>query len=242
VTFLDALRRDAQGLADAAELAGLDTVVGACPGWDIADLVWHTGEVHWFWRIVVQRNVADPKEIAEDELARPPADDLLAWYRDNAERLHATLTATDPSTPVWTWAPQKDVAFVRRRMAQETAVHRWDAEMAAGHAHAIEPELALDGIDEFLRFMTAWVRSDAAPLGGSVHLDCTDSDRGWVVSDPDPTGPVAFTPEHAAADVTVRGTASDLLLLLWRRVSLDRVEVLGDQPVLDRLLARTDNE
>jgi MDMPI C-terminal domain len=33
--------------------------------------------------------------------------------------------------------------------------------------------------------------------------------------------------------VAVRGTASDLLLLLWNRVSADRFEVFGDAELLE---------
>ncbi len=51
---------------------------------------------------------------------------------------------------MWTWSPQQDVAFVIRRVTQETAVHRVDAERAAGRDHRIDPELAADGVDEFL--------------------------------------------------------------------------------------------
>jgi MDMPI C-terminal domain len=38
----------------------------------------------------------------------------------------------------------------------------------------------------------------------------------------------------------VQGTASDLLLLLWRRRSPADVTVFGDVSVLDRFLIRTD--
>ena len=47
-------------------------------------------------------------------------------------------------------------------MAQETAVHRLDAERAAGREHAIDAELAADGVDEFLFEFLAWVAADAA--------------------------------------------------------------------------------
>ena len=53
-------------------------------------------------------------------------------------RLHelvATLDAVDPELPAWNFAPQaKKAAFWHRRMAHETAIHRWDAQMAGGLA------------------------------------------------------------------------------------------------------------
>jgi hypothetical protein len=39
---------------------------------------------------------------------------------------------------------------------------------------------------------------------------------------------------HAKGDVAVRGTASDLLLLLWNRAGSDRFQVFGDAGLLDR--------
>ncbi len=39
-----------------------------------------------------------------------------------------------------------------------------------------------------------------------------------------------------AADLTLRGTASDLDLVLWRRIAPDAVELEGDRTVLDGLL------
>ena len=47
------------------------------------------------------------------------------------------------------------------------------------------------------------------------------------------------TREHAKGDAAVRGPAHDLLMVLWRRQSLDTVEVIGDRAVAERLIART---
>jgi predicted lipid carrier protein YhbT len=81
-------------------------------------------------------------------------------------------------------------------------------------------------------------------VAGSVHLHSTDADGEWVVTEPDPSSRLAVTHEHAKGDAAVRGSASDLLLLLWRRLNLDdhaeRFEVFGDRAVVDRLLARND--
>ena len=41
------------------------------------------------------------------------------------------------------------MGFVIRRMAQETAIHRWDAESAAGTVTPVESTLASDGIRTF---------------------------------------------------------------------------------------------
>ena len=36
----------------------------------------------------------------------------------------------------------------------------------------------------------------------------------------------------------MRGPAADLLLVLWRRLPLDAVEVIGDRAAAERLVAR----
>ena len=239
--YLGSYWRDGLGLASAAEAAGLKAPVRTCPGWSVADLVWHTGEVHWFWAAVVEGRWSEPS--AYEEPDRPADDVLLTWYRGSVDRTLAILREVDPATPVWSWAPRGGTAgWVIRRMAQETAVHRWDAEDAAGSGWTIDPALAADGVDEFLDDFTGAVASDAVPLDGTVHLHCTDVDGEWLIAQPDATGPLEVSREHAKGDVAVRGPASDLLLLLWRRRGLDGLEVFGDRSVADRFLLRQNLE
>ena len=126
-------------------------------------------------------------------------------------------------------------------MAQEVAVHRVDAERAAGRDHRIEPELASDGIDEFLEFFLSDIAKGAPALDGSVHVHCTDVDGEWLVTT-DADGAYVVTREHAKGDAAVRGPANDLLMVLWRRDPLDTVEVIGDRSVAERLVARTNLE
>lgn len=240
--FLGSMWNDGLALADAAEAAGLDARVPSCPEWSVADLVWHIGEVHEFWGQVVEGGITDPNAYVEPE--RPDDDAaLLEWYRNGVSRWVQVLTDAEPEREIWTWTSRSDAAWVVRRMAQETAVHRWDAEAAAGREWSIDPALAVDGVDEFFEFFSSAPAKDAEPIGGTVHLHCTDANGEWLVSEPDPAGPVEVAREHAKGDAAVRGTASDLLLLLWRRVALDapsRYEVFGDAGVADRLIRRAD--
>src|SRR5439155_3667823 len=129
-------------------------------------------------------------------------------------------------------APKRS-GFWPRRMAHETAIHRVDGELAAGRTvatlTAIDPEVAADGIDEFLDLMLpADVTFDAA---GTIHVHATDTPGEWLIR----VGPdgVTVTKEHAKGDVAVRGPAQDLLLLLWNRRGPDGLEVFGDQSLLD---------
>jgi len=231
----DALEREAEALAAAAEQGPLSGPVPACPGWTLADLVFHCGGVLRFWATVVRDEIDDPETI---EMPTRPADDaLVAWFRAHAAEADRVLRTSDPAGYAWTWSEQHDVAFVIRRMAQELAVHTWDGRDAVGDPAPIEAELASDGVDEFLQHFAAWPRRDGAELGGTVHLHCTDVAGEWLVRQDGDR--LVFTREHAKGSCALRGPASDLLLVLWRRRPLATVEVIGDAGVAERFVAWT---
>jgi uncharacterized protein (TIGR03083 family) len=233
--FLRALARDGAAFGDACAAAGLAAEVPSCPGWSVADLCWHLGSVHDFWRRIVaeRRDSWDGMEPSE----RPADDELVEWYRTGFAATLDALRAADPAQPNWTWADDDHTAgFVIRRMAQETAVHCWDAQQAAGDARPIEAELASDGIDEFLHHFLG-DESEAPPVAGSVHLHCTDVDGEWTIRERDDGFDV--TREHAKGDCAIRGAASDLLLVLWRRQPLSTVDVVGDAEAAARFVAYT---
>ena len=140
--------------------------------------------------------------------------------------IYGALVDARPEREVWTWTGQnQNVEWVRRRMAQETAVHRWDAAHAVGQPDDIDALVAADGIDEFLTYFTDAEGVDG-DLGGTVHLHCTDTAGEWFISSLTSDG-IAFTREHTKGDVAVRGKASDLLLWLWRR-DAGPVDIVGD--------------
>lgn len=233
---LAALGRDGVAFADACEAAGLVASVASCPGWSVADLVWHLTEVHHFWRTIVgeQRTTWEGYQ----QPPRPNDDDVLSEYRDGFDATFSVLCAADPQQSNWTWSSDHSAGFVIRRMAQETGVHRWDAEAAAGRDTPIDATLASDGVDEFLAHMLGDVAADALAVGGSVHLHCTDVPGEWMIR-PTEAGGLNVIREHAKGDAAMRATASDLLLVLWRRLSVAQVEVIGDAAVAERLVAHT---
>jgi uncharacterized protein (TIGR03083 family) len=118
-------------------------------------------------------------------------------------------------------------------MAHEVAVHRWDAQTAAGDPHPIDRVLAVDGIQE--AFDLAPVRLAANPprgTGETIHFHCTDGEGEWLLR-LTPDG-LVVTQEHAKGDVAARGSASDLLLMVWGRLGPDAVDVFGDAALLER--------
>jgi uncharacterized protein (TIGR03083 family) len=220
----------------AAATAGLEAPVPSCPEWTVEDLVYHLGSTHRFWGQIASRRLQSPNHV--EGAPRPPADELVDWARAASADLLASLTELDPATEVWTWSTQHDVAFIVRRMAHETAVHAWDAQLAAGQPQPIEPELASDGVDEFLTVFLVAPRFSSKPLAGSVHLHATDTPGEWLVRQED-DGTLVVTAEHAKGDAALRGPASQLLLALWGRVGLDELDVIGDRAAAEHLLART---
>jgi uncharacterized protein (TIGR03083 family) len=234
---VEAIRHHSLSLADAAE-GNFDSAVSCCPGWDVADLVWHLRGVHYFWGSMVDGLLQDPNQVPEIE--RPTDNEqLLADYRAGAVRMADVLERADQSDSVWTWSHQKDVAFVTRHQVQEAAVHRWDAEMAAGEHIEIEPDVGADSVDEFLEHSTPGRYQEAVPLSGSVHLHATDTDGEWVIKE-DEARNLSIVRGHEKADVALKATASDLLLTLYRRIGIDQADIYGDKLVLRRFLARTD--
>ena len=233
--LIAALDRDSAAFVDACEAAGLTAAVPSCPGWTVADLLWHLIEVQHFWQTIVAEHSSDPR--GYEQPPKPADEALVEMYRQVRAGLLATLTEADPGSPNWTWSNDNTAGFVIRRMAQETAVHLWDAADAAGSARPIEAGLASDGTDEFLTHFLPHATKGADPVGGSVHLHCGDVPGEWTVSEVGDE--FVVVPEHAKGDCAIRGAASDILLVLWRRLPLSTCDVIGDDGVAARFIAHT---
>jgi uncharacterized protein (TIGR03083 family) len=231
--YLTVIRREGAALLAAAAQAPGAKIRG-CPQWDMDDLLWHVAAVHHFWGTVVDRRLTDPS--GYEQPPHPGTGTLPSFAREQLEYVTRALTAAEPDTEVWTWTDDHTAGWVARRMAHETAIHRWDAEDAAGIDAQLDPELASDGVDEFLSY---FLRStDVDP--GSAHLHATDTPGEWLVRFG--TGAPRTTREHAKGDAAVRGPAADLVLALWHRVPLDRLEIIGDVTAARRLLALASHE
>ena len=170
---------------------------------------------------------------------------MIEWWDESFRIVLAALESTDPGAPTWNWSIVQDkvARFWFRRMAQETAVHRWDAQLGAGAAltEPIDTRLAVDGVDEMLdTFLPSKHDWDPDGLRGVVTLRATDADAHWAVrlrgvgmSLLD-TNTVFDDPPHA--QTAVSGTASDLLLALWGRVPLSVLTVEGNPELPQALL------
>ena len=223
---------DSEGRALLREASvDLGRAVPSCPGWDLSDLVWHIGVVHHFWQDVVAGHHLDVS--AYEQPDRPPADELVGWARARHGELIETLSNADPSDPAWTWCDDKTVGFIQRRIAHETALHRWDASTAIGESTRVTAALASDGVAEFVEHLLEPARPDAP--WRRLRLRATDVERKWTITDGTPEPDVPRRP----LDVTIRGSASDMLLWLWRREPLSStIEIKGDDALAQELRGR----
>ena len=223
---LDHLRREASALL-AAYRADPAAPVLSCPGWARADLLAHVSGVHAWVR--AQLALGTTERVRLSSVAGPPdGEDLGSWFEAGAAELVAGLETMDTDATWPTWAGPQPGTFYPRRMAQETAVHHWDAEPD----HPLDPVLAVDGVNEHLELFAPRIpgeRFDGAH--GTLHLHATDIDGEWLVRLT--AEGIEFEHGHTKGDVALRGTASDLLLWAWNRVPVDgRFEVFGDDTLL----------
>lgn len=228
---IDRLAGVAGGANPAAEVA-------TCPGWTMARLVKHTGIVHrWVTQIVSARSSSwlDPREL---DVGLPDKESGYAgWLAAGAEPLLQALRDAGPGTSVWTWGTGQTSGWWGRRMLHETTVHRADAELATGIAPSVDPEVAADGIDEFLANLPAARRPSEhlaeLPAGESLHLHATDSDGEWLIRFPG-GGQVAWERGHAKATAAVRGPVASLLLFTYGRIPPgdENLAIFGDTSLL----------
>ncbi|MCW2528868.1 MAG: hypothetical protein JWM76_3728 [Pseudonocardiales bacterium] len=144
--------------------------------------------------------------------------------------LQRSIDGVAPDAPIETFFGMGEAVFWMRRMAMETAVHRWDAELSQGAPGSLEPGLATDGVYEVFETMVPGQVKAAGFQGlpSSVRLKFLDSpSRSFVVDgSPDPVA-------------TIEGPAEAIFLLLWKRIGLEdaRLSVSGSLVATDELLA-----
>ncbi|PZF97987.1 maleylpyruvate isomerase family mycothiol-dependent enzyme [Micromonospora deserti] len=242
--WVGALRAEGPAFAAAVAEAPPETPVLSCPGWTVTDLTLHLAGVYrWVHSVAGAGTTQAPPGRAQRAEPEPGVPPLQLWQQAYGQ-LIALLDTLDPEVPAWNWAPQpKKAGFWSRRMAHETAVHRWDAQLAIAAGEPIEAKLAADGVSEVLdTWLPAGRRHTAGQWHGVVRLSAVDAAQSWLLRlrgegvallDTD----TIFDHDDHHARAQVSGTASDLLLALWGRVSFDTLDVTGDRPLLEALRA-----
>ena len=250
-TYLDPVVEQTGILAEWVHAREPETPVPTAPKWTLADLVEHVGATQRMVRLLVAGRLTDPgAAFADQEPA--PADPAAwrDWLNANAVAARDAFAPVADTTPVWD--PSGAAAGVplwSRRLFGEACVHRADAAAALDLAYAPRPEYAAAAVDDWLDTLTSagyWTnRPDfAAAVRGAGQTLCfapTDAAGGWLAR----RGPDGVGLERAAApaDVTLRGPAVELLLVLSRRRPLAAAEglvVQGDRALLDHWIDHMD--
>jgi uncharacterized protein (TIGR03083 family) len=242
--FLAYLAADCGDLRDAASSVELTAPVPSCPGWTMADLVRHVAQVY-LHKAAIMRTGEVPAAWPPPGLAAEPP---LALLGRAYGELRAEFAQRAPAIGVPTWYdPDQTVGFWIRRMAQETVIHRIDAELAAGLPVTTVPvDLAVDGVDELLRCMLAygsveWPEEFAEMKGehlaagdGRDTITVTAGPASWTVR----PSPERVEVEDGAGDhpeIVVEGPPGPVLRWLWGRAGDDAVRLTGDPAWADYL-------
>ena len=242
--YLECLAADYGDLRDAVASVETTATVPSCPGWTVADLVVHVAQVY-LHKAAIMRTGEEPDPWPPPGLrAEPPLPLLGRAYGE----LRAQFRAHEPGEEVPTWfGPDQTVAFWIRRMAQETAIHRIDAELAAGlPVTPVPADLAADGADEVLRRMLGYRArewpEEFAELEGE-YLAGDDGQNAIVIA----MGQQAWTVRPAPGQLVVEGGGHDdprvlidgppgaVLRWLWGRAGDDAVRLAGDPAWADYL-------
>ncbi|MDJ0346555.1 maleylpyruvate isomerase family mycothiol-dependent enzyme [Streptomyces sp. H10-C2] len=223
-----------------AAAPSLDAPVPSCPEWTLFDLVQHLGTGQRWWAAIVAAGPAEapPAKDAAQVPREPEA--LLAWYAESNELLLSALRGAGPERECWAWwgagVSPANARGVARRRVHEVLVHTYDAQLAAGAVQPMPTDVAIDGVAEFLDTCN----STPAPWpheAATIHYHATEG-RSWLLA-LDGTGawPAPLTDDAAPASASATGTAEQLLLFVWGRLTLSDLKIEGDQQVFEQLIA-----
>jgi uncharacterized protein (TIGR03083 family) len=236
--LLDVIGIEGELILDTADSALPDAAqaeVPGCPELTLEKTLRHVGSVHRVARLWV-RDGHRP-----EHWQRSPSDgDLVGFVRIGLAELLAELRLHDPAQPCDTWWPaDRTHGFWRRRMAHETTVHRVDVQAAAGGpVNPIDPDIALDGIDELLFLWFGHRLGElrmSSPRQGAVALSVAH--RRWLAIFERGRSIARRVNEADArsADAVVSGDPMAVYLWSWGRLPDQSVQISGDQEAVAHL-------
>ncbi len=201
--------------------ADLDAPVPGCPEWRVSDLLAHLGFVHRWARYLVAVRARERISARDMGLSRGPVGAL--WLGEGVREALTTLRESQPDEQMWAWGADQHVRFWARRLLHETLVHRVDLEDAMGVTSQIDSLIAVDAIDEFLANLAraGAFSPGVGNLAGNDEVITFRTDEG-------PSWSALLTPqgfdildESLPGDATLAGSASEVLLTLYRRRTLE---------------------
>jgi uncharacterized protein (TIGR03083 family) len=247
VDFRAALTEETKAFGDLIRGADPTTPVPTCPGWTLNQLLKHVGRGNrWAAQIIAERRFEplDPRAVLEGKPPEDP-DAAIAWLNDGVQLIMNAVDHVGSEARVWTFLGPRPAGWWIRRRLHEATVHRADAALATGTDFHLPPELAADGVSEWIELAISQADPLSAPLprGTTLHLHATDDGLGptgeWSITH-DEDG-LNWSHDHAKGEAAVRGRAVDLLLAVTRRRATTEagLEVFGDATLWDGWLSHT---
>lgn len=246
--YAAALLDETRALGELVRGADPALPIPTCPEWNLTQLFRHVGRGHrWAAQIVADRldHALDPRDVID---GKPPADPDAAidWLNHGAQLVLDAVAQIGLDTSAWTFLGPRPAVWWLRRRVHEATVHRADVALALGREFTLTPELAGDGISEWLDLVTGRLGRDG-PLadGHSVHLHATDDGLGsageWTISRSAATDALTWSHEHGKGSVALRGPVRDLFVAVMRRVPVadTGITVFGDAAVWRNWLDHT---
>lgn len=211
--------------------------VPSCPDWRLRNLGFHIACVMNLWAGIARRASLERRPLGFG-MQQPEDSNLEQFVRAEVTALVDVLSDVSDDRPGWTWWGDSTVRWLPRVVAIETMIHRWDATNALGKPATIASALGADGVVEFFDVWTHYADPPPEGLVGSFALEATDVGIRWLVNvgtSPLPT--IIATDAVGEASASVRGTAAELLLLLWRRLPHEALTITGNRDFVARFLA-----
>lgn len=209
-----------------------DRPVPTCPEWRLRDLGLHVAVVANMWAENVRRRATDPPPHG---LERPEDRHVGELVQTQVGNLVDVLRHAREDAPAWNWWGDPTARGIPRRAAHETGVHAWDATNALGEPIVLDADLAADGIVEFFDVMMPFTGHPPTGIEGTLGLTSTEPDATWLVDITEDSLPTIRV-GGKAADVTLRGSAADVYLVLWRRRPLSALAVAGERRLAEQFL------
>ncbi|MEU5883044.1 maleylpyruvate isomerase family mycothiol-dependent enzyme [Spirillospora sp. NPDC047279] len=249
--YLKAVVEQTSILADWMHGKDATAPVPTCPKWTLTDLVDHVGGTQRMVAMLVGERMDEPSKAYAGYVPGPTdSGQWRDWLNEGAAKASQAFASVADDTPVWDPSgAAAGVPFWSRRLFGEACVHRADGAAALGMPYELAPELAVEALEDWLDTMTSrgyWENrpgfADAMRGDGqTLHFHATDAPGEWVARrEP---GKVALERTHAKADVAVRGSAVDLLLVISRRRPLNAATTLefhGEKALFDHWIEHMD--
>jgi uncharacterized protein (TIGR03083 family) len=246
VDYESALIEQNRLLGEAIFTADLGTPVPTCPGWSLLQLMRHVGRGDRWAAHIINTGAdgdLDPRTVPD---GRPPdnVEGARAWLSASPRTVIEAVATVGPNAIAGTFLGPRPAAWWIRRRLHEATVHRADAILAIGERYDLSPELAVDGIEEWLdRLTTELAAAGEAALADTetISLSATDIGLTWTIVGL-PHGIrwshrlPAFRPQ-----VSVAGPATSIFLALVRRSAAGAADVIleGDPGTWAQWLSRT---